>query len=583
MLEHVQSLEQSGNQFVNSILEATLSDSDRNKKMLGDRMTFIQQKYKDRHFFSEEVLHQKIAIRAKANRYTQLMRAPQQSRRDRLLNRPPSSRSLLAMAGAEESKQTAPARSQPPNTKLSVTRVKCIAGAEDETIDRHMDNRPRKKRSDHEGLCTGETVGMRKSSSSPALAMDTYEETDSGKDRWVERSSSKSGMLSYSKYMPSSSRKPSSKWGSLVRKGKHSRKSYNTVGSDDESEEEDDKQPSRKFQTGKGMPRSSSKPELSTRTKEKNRSSSSKWGLVKRSLRNKETTKDLLQSYNSTDDAEEPHGGEQRKRSSSSHATEARMVPPRSSSGPEVSQNGACKSAKQKRSSSSWGLVKNKLRNDLSRQTLLQSYSKDEDSTDSEDDRDSNRNSNTKSFKEEKRIASSRRFSSEAPKRSSSINDLRGVDVKETRREWKLSFDPEKFPSVTSENMQPTNTHLVGIGSPAMLLSKEERMLALLELSDNQMCAECNTPNPTWVSFFKSPVDGRQLGVFICFSCYGLHKKVGDGEFILKHVRHCHECKFSCPQWPCQLEMAASRNSFFAFCVKGRMTTLRLQNCAGIA
>ena len=96
-LDEVQILEQSGNQFVNNVLETNATDADK----AADRESFIRKKYKDMSFFSEDALYQQTAVRAKANKYAMLLVKPAAapSRSDRLLKRAGSNPNLLAEEG----------------------------------------------------------------------------------------------------------------------------------------------------------------------------------------------------------------------------------------------------------------------------------------------------------------------------------------------------------------------------------------------------------------------------------------------------------------------------------------------------
>eukprot|EP01106_Pelomyxa_sp_JSP_P001416 TRINITY_DN1215_c0_g1_i1.p1 TRINITY_DN1215_c0_g1~~TRINITY_DN1215_c0_g1_i1.p1 ORF type:complete len:155 (+),score=16.04 TRINITY_DN1215_c0_g1_i1:130-594(+) len=46
-----------------------------------------------------------------------------------------------------------------------------------------------------------------------------------------------------------------------------------------------------------------------------------------------------------------------------------------------------------------------------------------------------------------------------------------------------------------------------------------EGVLALSALPENQICADCHTPNPKWAS--------PKLGVFVCLRCAGVHRSIG--------------------------------------------------------
>jgi len=72
-VEEVQSLEQSGNAFVNTLLEATAFHGEKTSK---SRDIFIQEKYKEQKYLSQEKLHQQLGLRQKAARYASLLKKP---------------------------------------------------------------------------------------------------------------------------------------------------------------------------------------------------------------------------------------------------------------------------------------------------------------------------------------------------------------------------------------------------------------------------------------------------------------------------------------------------------------------------
>ena len=96
-LNEIQALEQSGNHFVNNILEANATDVDKSE----DREVFIRKKYGETAFFSEDKLYQESAVRAKANKYSMLLVKPTAapSRADRLLKRAGSNPNLIIADG----------------------------------------------------------------------------------------------------------------------------------------------------------------------------------------------------------------------------------------------------------------------------------------------------------------------------------------------------------------------------------------------------------------------------------------------------------------------------------------------------
>lgn len=53
----------------------------------------------------------------------------------------------------------------------------------------------------------------------------------------------------------------------------------------------------------------------------------------------------------------------------------------------------------------------------------------------------------------------------------------------------------------------------------ADLADPKQQLLDLLALDGNNRCADCNAPNPTWVSVNNS--------VFICTACSGVHRSLG--------------------------------------------------------
>jgi len=51
------------------------------------------------------------------------------------------------------------------------------------------------------------------------------------------------------------------------------------------------------------------------------------------------------------------------------------------------------------------------------------------------------------------------------------------------------------------------------------LAESRRQMQALASLPENSVCADCNGPNPAWISI--------NLGVFLCIECGGVHRRLG--------------------------------------------------------
>ncbi|CAB9506054.1 Stromal membrane-associated protein 2 [Seminavis robusta] len=519
-LDQVQLLEQSGNQFVNSILEATL---DENCKSTTDRATFIQRKYQDHQFFSKEVLHQKNAIRAKASRYATMMRAPAPTRTDRLLNRPPSNQNLQAVAAATERSRQTLARSQSASSLIVTGGRKGIASIRAKNMDGGGATRRRNRssmdhtrdRRDDQTRRNGATV--RNSTSDPFLVgMDASQDALESKPPAWRSSNSETG----SKDARRPRRTDDFGYYSKFSGRKSSHRGYNEGCSDSEPDYSSERNP----QKGKSMPRSSSKPELSSRGKggrSPKKSSSSKWTIVKSSLRSKESRRGLLEAYtNSISDSEDEDG---RKRY-------ARSSPKREAKG----------------SLSKWCIVQHTLLDESARRMFLQSYnSNDHDTSDSEEDREprstqSSRNQRQKECTSSNRRSSTGRSPRRSPDRSPTRRSANKDVLVEERKDRKSGRCSSK---ASSEDALDLSANLdwasCRVESNASL--KQDRLAAILERPDNLRCCECSNMRPTWASFFRSPVDGSRLGVLCCFACHDLHHKVGDGEFRLITVRDVDE------------------------------------------
>lgn len=62
-------------------------------------------------------------------------------------------------------------------------------------------------------------------------------------------------------------------------------------------------------------------------------------------------------------------------------------------------------------------------------------------------------------------------------------------------------------------------------------------LMELLQLPQNQTCADCNTEGPDWAS-----IGSNGLGVFICVTCSGIHRQLGT------HISRVRSCRLD--QWP---------------------------------
>ncbi|RZC25602.1 ADP-ribosylation factor GTPase-activating protein AGD12, partial [Glycine soja] len=50
-------------------------------------------------------------------------------------------------------------------------------------------------------------------------------------------------------------------------------------------------------------------------------------------------------------------------------------------------------------------------------------------------------------------------------------------------------------------------------------LTGKRKLKDLLLQKDNRFCADCNAPDPKWVS--------TNIGVFVCLKCCGVHRSIG--------------------------------------------------------
>jgi hypothetical protein len=58
-----------------------------------------------------------------------------------------------------------------------------------------------------------------------------------------------------------------------------------------------------------------------------------------------------------------------------------------------------------------------------------------------------------------------------------------------------------------------------------------KRLRTLLKHPDNKTCCDCYEKRPTWAALIKpiknAPFDSKILGVFVCYSCAGVHRSLG--------------------------------------------------------
>lgn len=73
-----------------------------------------------------------------------------------------------------------------------------------------------------------------------------------------------------------------------------------------------------------------------------------------------------------------------------------------------------------------------------------------------------------------------------------------------------------------------------------------KRMSAIMQVSGNQICADCPNKRPLWASFIVSPIEeDKHVGVFVCSTCVQYHHfELGEKRTMIKYLKMAHECKF---------------------------------------
>lgn len=331
---------------------------------------------------------------------------------------------------------------------------------------------------------------------------------------------------------------------------------------------------------------SSSSPSLTSLA----RPSGSKWGMVKSNLLHQASRNSLLAAYQDTDSESED---ESKLPSETGKATS----PKREN---EDYKKERTRSTSPKRSSK-WGLVKSSLLDSQKRSSLLLNYASNSDDESEEE----TQRSPSKEAPREKTSSKSRRGlkgdlsrgsahlsrtvskgdlakgsqhsskgelskgSQHSPRSASkgdvskdskylSVSSSNGALSKGSTHRSKPSFNEEstssnlkEYKDDASSPRSPLDVDLANQESKALEgqlltskpISKKDRLKAITDKPENTLCSECTNKNPTWASFFKSPVDDKKLGVLCCYFCYGLHHTVGEGEMTLKNLGAVEQCK----------------------------------------